>query len=145
MPQLIFDNESAPKTREPIAPGRYLCTIRFVEVTQTRKGDTMWKLRLGVEEGDHAGRSVYDNLVFSAAALPRLKGFCEAVGLPTSGNVDLTPELVRGRSCIVEIVTEEYRDKQGQMRVGNAIAYQGYWPVPRPAEGPTSDDHDLPF
>ena len=70
----------------------------------------MWKLRFEVLDGEYRGRYIFDNMVFSDAALKRVKLICSRLGLDVSGEVELTPEVIMGRKCWVTVETEEYED-----------------------------------
>ena len=127
----------------PLPNGKYRVRIDDVETTKTRKGADMWKLRLVVTEGDHEGRRIYDNLVFSKAAAGRLVGFCGALNMATSGEIELTPDMLPNKECIAAVHTEEYTDREGNVRERSAVLYRGYFPV---VDGSQSDDDDdLPF
>ena len=126
----------------PLPAGKYLSSLSEVEETETQSGDDMWKLRFSVEEGDHQGRYIFDNVVFSDAALKRAKLICSRLGLDTSGELDLTPELIKGRSCYVTAESEEYEDQEGNTKRRNVVPFAGY----ETAESTTEDaDKEPPF
>jgi len=145
MPRVSFGGPKPARNYDPIPEGRYLSTIKDIEETTTRKGDPMWKLRLQIEEGEHAGRLVFDRIVFSQRAQERLQMFCRALGLPTKGEIDLQPEMVEGKSCVVVVETEDYEDNEGLTRTGNKVAFECYLPVARPDQTEAEDASDLPF
>ena len=122
----------------------------------TRNGDEMWKLRLVVDSGPHRGRYIFDNLVFSAAAMKRVKLICSRLGLDVSHELDLTPALIRGRSCYVTVEAEEYEDQEGITKRRNVVPFAGYEcaegapAAPSTAAGNTTgaeddSEEDLPF
>ncbi len=106
--------------------GTYPCRLAEVDVAETSKGDEMWRLRWVVEEGPHQGRLIFDNLVFSSAALGRLKLVCERLGIDTSGELDLRPSMLRGRHCLVRVEIEDYEAADGQLRKRNVVPWAGY-------------------
>ena len=112
----------------PLPDGEYFCRIERVERSQSQYGDEMWKVRLAVQGGPHAGRVIYDNLTFSAESLPRVKLLCACIRLDLSGELDLTPDMLRGRDVRVRVGTEKY-----QSRARNKVFFDGY----APAEGAT--------
>lgn len=129
MPKINFENVDAPRPFEPehgdpVPPGTYVCRVVSVEETTTRHGDEMWRLRFVIEEGPHRGRLLWDNLPFSEAALPRLKLACAALGLDTSGEVDLASGGLLDRSCRLRVVVENHK---GRRR--NKVPYDGYEPL----------------
>ncbi len=134
MPTVDFSNISDPAQSNLVPEGWQPCVIRDIDVRTTRNNDPLWALRFEVESGPHEGRAIWDNLVFSKAALPRLKSFCFAIGLDVSGEVDLTPDMIRGKSCRVLVKHEEYEGRQYI-----SVAYDGF----APPEG--VEDLDVPF
>ena len=108
----------------PLPDGEYLCKIERVERSQSQYGDEMWKVRFVVQDGPHAGRPIYDNLAFSAEALPRVKLLCACISLDLSGEVDLTPDMLRGKECRVRIGTETYKGSKK-----NKVFFDGFAPT----------------
>ena len=100
MVRFNFDEAGDVRDFEPLPDGQYQVELADIALDQTRKGDPMWKLKFAVVDGPHAGRFVFDNLIFSKAAAPRVKLICSALGLDTSGEIDLTPELLLGRRAV---------------------------------------------
>ena len=145
MPKVDFNGVGDVDSYDPIPDGRYLCRLTEVETDSTRNGDEMWKLRFTVEDGSHAGRYIFDNMVFSAAAMKRVKLICSRLGLNTTGELDLTPELVKGRRCVITVHSEEYVDDQNQTKRRNVVPFAGY--DHEAVLGPVEDDDesDLPF
>ena len=128
MPKINFRNVNIPEPNgpdgKPVPAGTYVCRAVAVEETTTRHGDEMWRVRFSIEEGPHRGRLLWDNLPFSEAALPRAKLACDALGLDTEGEVDLSPDELLGRRCRLRITLETYK---GRRR--NKVAYDGYEPL----------------
>ncbi|MBE0567944.1 MAG: DUF669 domain-containing protein [Krumholzibacteria bacterium] len=138
MPRVDFTNVSDINDFSPVPDGEYLVRLTDIETDSTRSGDEMWKLRLQVEGGEHAGRLLFDNLVFSAKAMPRVKLICASFGLDVSGVLDLDPSMLLEKRALVSTYQEEYEDDKGQAKVANRIPYDGYSPVP-------GDDNAPPF
>ncbi len=126
MPRIDFNRVDDVQDFSPLPDGRYLCRLAEVEEAATQYGDEMWKLRFVVESGPHRGRYIFDNLVFSDAALKRVKLICSRLGLDVSGELDLTPSLIKGRSCYVTVETEEYEDYEGNSKQRNVVPFAGY-------------------
>jgi len=138
MPRLNFATIDAIANFAPLPDGARICTLTDIETDVTRAGDPMWKLRWTVEGGEYAGRLLFDNLAFSAKALPRVKLICECCGLDVSGEIDLEPGMLLEKRARVTTYIEEYVDDSGATKARNRIPYDGY----ASAEG--SDD-DCPF
>jgi hypothetical protein len=127
MPRVDFRAVKEARVRAPLPPGKYGCRVLDVDERTTSNGDPMWRLRLEVLVGEHRGRFVFDNLVFSARALDRLRCFCQSIGLDTSGELDLTPQMIQGKVCRVEVRVEPGND--GQASVRNKVPFRGYEPL----------------
>lgn len=156
MPRIDFNNVDDVQDFSPLPEGKYLCRLAEVEEAATQYGDDMWKLRFVVESGPHRGRYIFDNMVFSEAALKRVKLICSRLGLDVSGEIDLTPSLIKGRTCYVTVDIEEYEDQEGNLKKRNVVPFAGYeradqtapsTPPTKAAQGAQEDDseEDLPF
>ena len=126
MPKVDFSTVDDVEDFSPLPEGKYLCRLTGIEEASTQYGDELWKLRFEVIEGEHAGRYIFDNMVFSQAALKRVKLICSRLGLDVSGEIDLTPALLEGRTVWVEAQTEEYEDKEGRKKKRNVVPFAGY-------------------
>jgi hypothetical protein len=129
MPKINFANVSAVSAFAPLPADDYVCRMGDIETDVTRSGDTMWKLRWTVESGEHAGRILFDNLVFSARAMPRVKLVCESCGLDVSGELDLEPTVLMDKRARVTTYIEEYCDEQGVTKARNRVPFDGYRPI----------------
>jgi hypothetical protein len=141
MPKIDFSTIEDAKSFTPVSEGTYHCEIASVEQTTTGKGNEMWKLKLKILEGEHAGRHLFDNIVFTPAAMKRIKLVCSRLGLDTSGELDLTPAMIRGKQALVTVQIEEYVDDEGQERSRNKIPFGGY----ETAQAAGAEDDDAPF
>lgn len=156
MPRIDFDTVDDVQDFSPLPDGKYLCRVTEVEEAATQYGDEMWKVRFVVDAGPHRGRYIFDNMVFSEAALKRVKLICSRLGLNVSGALDLTSASIKGRSCYVTVETEEYEDQEGNTKRRNVVPFAGYEraddvptapPPPAANAGGAEDDseEDLPF
>jgi hypothetical protein len=154
MPRIDFNNVDNVQDFAPLPDGKYLCRVSDVEEARTQYGDEMWKLRLVVEAGPHRGRYIFDNMVFSDAAMKRVKLICSRLGLDVSGEIELTPALIRGKSCYVTVETEDYEDQEGNTKRRNRVTFAGYEHADQaaessPATAGSNDEDDseseLPF
>jgi len=121
MPKIDFNKVGGAG---PLPDGEYICKIERVERSQSQYGDEMWKVRFIVLVGQFAGRPIYDNLTFSAESLPRVKLLCSCLGLNLSGELDLTPDMIRGKQCRVRVGTKVYQD-----RPLNKVHFDGFAPA----------------
>ena len=84
----------------------------------TSNGDPMWKMDMEIVEGAFKGRSILDNLNFSAGGLKRVKviwvrgGFAEA-----DEDVELEPEDIDGTYWWIDVDRHEVnQDRQGNVK-----------------------------
>jgi len=123
MPKINFDEiENAGI----IPAGDYNCKVADIEEKTTASGNDMWRMKLQIEDGEHAGRYIYDNLVFTERAMSRIKLVCGKLGLPTKGNIDLETASLIGRKAIVSVVVEAYESNSGEMRERATVPFAGY-------------------
>lgn len=110
-----------------VPPGTYRCRIAEVRPGTTRAGDERWSLRLVVAEGQHVGKqAAWDSLVFSTRGRARARMVLNALGLPSTGKVQLEPKDLEGRHALVEVRPAEYRTPWGDGVRRNEVPYDGY-------------------
>lgn len=126
MPKVDFSKIDDVQDFSPLPPGKYPCRLVEVEEAKTQYDDEMWKLRFQVASGPHAGRFIFDNLVFSEAAIKRAKLICSRLGLDVSRELDLTTAMLKGRACQVTVEVEDYEDQQGKTKKRNVVPFAGY-------------------
>ncbi|RPH47036.1 MAG: DUF669 domain-containing protein [Planctomycetota bacterium] len=110
----------------PIPEGRYLAEVESVEEDVNKNGDDVLKLRLRVIEGEHAGAAIFDRLFFTPRALPRVKAVLKALGIEPSGSIEVTPELLQGRKCVIDVLIESYQKTDGSEGKSNVVPFAGY-------------------
>ncbi len=133
--QIDFSKVDGVGDREPLPEGSYFARVADVTEAVSGKGHPMWKVRFEVERGPYAGRAIFDRLVFSPAALRRVKTACECLGVDVRGKLDLTPDMILGRACKVRVIAEDYTDQEGETRATNSVPYDGYAPADAEADG----------
>ena len=153
MPKIDFGHVDDVQDFSPIPAGKYLCRLSGIEEASTQHGDEMWKLRFEVIKGPSAGRLIFDNLVFSEAALKRAKLICSRLWLDVSKELNLTPELIKGRVALLTVDIEPYEDAEGRTKQRNVVPFAGYERASEseaadaPPAGAAEDDSEehLPF
>jgi len=152
MPKIDFSTVDDVQDFTPLPDGKYLCRLAEIEEASTQYGDEMWKLKFVVAKGPYQGRYIFDNLVFSEAAMKRVKLICSRLGLDVSGEIELTPSMLEGKVCYLTVETEDYEDQEGKTKSRNVVPFAGYergdWTrVGDPIEEPKADtaESDLPF
>lgn len=143
MPKVDFSKIDDVQDFSPLPPGKYLCRLAEIEEATTHNNDEMWKLRFQVAEGRYAGRYIFDNLVFSEAALKRAKLICGRLGLDVSGSVDLSPDMLKGHACHVTVEVEDYEDQEGKARKRNVVPFAGYERADRAPEITPNPEEDV--
>jgi hypothetical protein len=115
---------------KPIPGGQYKCKVDKATLDQTRHGDEMWVIEHVVMEGEHAGRRIFDRIIFSSKALPRAKLVLGRLGQDVSGVWEGNPGDIVGKQAFVTVEVKEYQDKDGNSKETNAVTYDGYEEVP---------------
>ena len=126
MPKVDFSKIDDVQDFSPLPAGKYPCKLVEVEEARTQYDDEMWKLRFQVASGQYAGRFIFDNLVFSEAAIKRAKLICSRMGINVSGELNLTTDMLKGRACQVTVDVEDYEDKEGKTKKRNVVPFAGY-------------------
>ena len=126
MPKVDFSKIDDVQDFSPLPAGKYPCKLVEVEEARTQYDDEMGKLRFQVASGQYAGRFIFDNLVFSDAAIKRAKLICGRLGLNVSGELNLTTDMLKGRACQVTVDVEDYEDKEGKTKKRNVVPFAGY-------------------
>jgi hypothetical protein len=72
-----------------------------------------------------------------------LKLFLEAVGIATDSEVEVTPDLVEGKRCLVDVVVDTYTKSDGSEGRKNSVPFRGYHPID--AGGKEEDESIIPF
>jgi len=123
----------------PIPDGEYLARVAEVDDTKpTQANDEMWRIRYEILEGEYAGRYIFDNLVFSAKALKRVKLVFSRLGLDVTQDqeAEWLPAMIQDKQVKITVITEEYEAEGGTKKKRNSIPYAGFERV----EGGVSPD-----
>lgn len=135
--EIDFDARDSISDFVTVPAGTYLCRITEIRPGTTRAGDERWSLRLVVAAGQHVGKqAAWDSLVFSTRGRARARIVLQALGLPTSGKVQIEPADLEGRQALVEIRPAEYQSPNGDLVRRNEVPYDGY----RPADDVPAND-----
>ncbi|MBU1701036.1 MAG: DUF669 domain-containing protein [Candidatus Eisenbacteria bacterium] len=136
MPRINFSNVDDAQNFKPLPEGVYHCRVIDVKESSTLHGDDMWKLWFEVASGDYQGRRIFDNLVFSDRAMPRVKHICSKLGVDVTGEVNMTPALLIDREAMVSVIEADYVDEGGNTKTSNRVLFAGYEAV----EPPSNDE-----
>lgn len=118
----------------PPPPGKYLVQIVDIEAKFTNGGDEMWNIELEITQGEHAGKKLFDNMIFSVKAMPRAKMICSRFGLDVNKDFDLKEEMLLNHQAIATVDRIEEYEGQNGIRRNAKIAYAGYEPAPKGQE-----------
>lgn len=133
MPRIDMDKIPDNDTREPLPDGTYRVELTKIEEKTTKNGDEMWNLDFTVRDKKFSGRHIFDNLVFSDAAMKRVKLVCSRLGLNVKGEVDLVPSMLLHREALVSVIIEdrEIVDDTGKTKRihRNSVPFDGYLPI----------------
>ena len=103
-----------------VPEGDYEVTITEVNVSETQKGDEMWKLKLAINDGEYKGKTLFTQLVFNDGGYGNIKKLYSAIfGSKLPKNCETSDIL--DEQVIVTVVHTEYNGKT----YAN-VAYAGY-------------------
>ena len=145
--EIDFDANDPVSDFVTVPAGTYFCRVGEVRRGQTRAGDERWSMRLVVAGGQHVGKqAAWDSLVFSARGRSRARIVLQALGLPSTGTVDIEPDGLTGRAALVTVRPTEYESPSGGVVRRNEVPYDGYRaPDADPPSGSdTPQDSDTP-
>lgn len=96
-----------PDADQPVAAGTYNATIVAAEPTTSQAGNPMIKIRWRIDdEGPAHKRNIFDNLVFTPAALWRVRQVLTALGYADNFNGNVNPESLIGESATIKLVIQ---------------------------------------
>lgn len=125
-----FDARSVDEAGDftPIPEGTYPCECQSIETKSTKSGDVMWNIKWRVISGEYEGKIFYDNLVFSEAALSRVKLVAKRVALldVDSGPVDFETRHLQDKCAMITVEINEYTNDQGKQVRNNKPTFGGY-------------------
>lgn len=106
MPVIDFSNV---KGLEPVEEGTYSLRIEKATSGTSASGQPKIDLQWTIEEGELAGRKIFDTLSFHPDALWRTKLVLEALGFDVDGEIDSDelPEQLLGQSAVCEVEIQE--------------------------------------
>lgn len=119
---LAFD-PVAESSRELLPERSYQVQVVAVDSTKvSQAGNPKIEVQLGiVNDAEHTGRRLFDNLTLTPKAAWKLVQFMEAIKVSVSANFD--PNDWIGKTCWVDVGQETYegtaRNKVGRYRAGN--------------------------
>jgi len=103
------------KGLEPIPVGDYLCSLVAAEETVSKAGNEMINLRWKVEEDEFEGRIIFDAMVFTEAAMFRVKQTLRGLGFPKNfaGEIDVEGLVGRTAMLLIDIENSTQTDDDG--------------------------------
>ena len=135
MKTIDFSTVRDPNEQSLLPPDRYLAEIERVEEDTSQRGDDVLKLLLRVTDGDHAGAVIFDRLYFTEKAMPRVKLLLKALGISTEESIEVTPALLVGHKCLVDVYVDSFTRNDGSEAQSNAIPYVGYHALDEEEQG----------
>lgn len=126
MPEVDFPNTEEASSFSLVPKANYLCELVKIEEQLTKHKDVLWRLHFKIIEGEYSGSYIFDNMVFSQAAMKRVKLICSRLGLDVSTKINLIPEMILHKRCILSVTIEKYTDSQGNIKEKNVVPYAGY-------------------
>jgi hypothetical protein len=119
------------------AEGQHVVKLIEIEEGESQAGNDMLSATFQVVKGTSTGAKLYDNFVLTEKALWKLQSFLVAVGMKADGKIVLDLDKLIGKTCIVEVVHEEYEGKT-RARIQEFLKLNA-----KKAEDEDEDDEDL--
>jgi 5S rRNA maturation endonuclease (ribonuclease M5) len=133
--ELTVDDVRAPKAEDTskkkefklVPPGKYIARVHSAHEEKVNYGEgeeLTWKIRYLVQKGINQGDSVFERLKFQEErSLQKVKSLFQSLGIPTKGEVEISPGMIYGHSCIIEVgITKDEEHEYNRVL--------GYEPVP---------------
>lgn len=144
MVRINTSNVPDGETFEPVPAGRYNLVLEKWGEQTSGNGKQFINCEFVINDGDFAGRKIWDKFFLTEASWWRLKQLARAIDFDKTDSAEgfEHEELFRSAvNCaapiVAQIVIEPYKDKKGVDRESNKIdSYQSRQPV---------DDSDTPF
>jgi hypothetical protein len=125
-PRVDWDTVPDAPTYEPLPVGWYRVKVENCTETLTRTQDTMFGIVFVVQDGVHAGRKLFDNIIFSEKCYSRAKLVCKRLGLSVEGIANVEPADLLGKEVMIQTSGFETYLKDGNERIKNVIPFDGY-------------------
>jgi hypothetical protein len=113
-------NPNDLKEMPPIKEGRYVFKVANAEEQTSKSGNPMIKLDMCVKISDYKSLPIFDYLVSTEKALFKIKQFCQSVGLPFNG--DLNVDDVLGKTGEALFMHETGSDGRKYLKVAKYIS-----------------------
>ena len=132
-----------PQDFGPIPAGEYSFKVKDAETRQTANGKTKYTIKAEVQDGAHAGRLVWDDLIVSPESAGAMGFFfrkMKALGLDeqffaTGPNDDAITAALNGRSFLGKVIVDNYGGKDRNKIDGyKPLAAQGGFIPPSPQQ-----------
>lgn len=123
-----------------VPEGTYLCRVAEVREGLARDGSARWGYRLEVAEGEYAGRTAaWDAITWSDRGIHRVKRVLSALGVDTSGPVEIEAADLVGLRAFATLEPEEREDPvTGRRQIRLRVPYAGYAPERPAGDGATA-------
>ena len=93
--------------------GQWLAKLKKIELGESQgSGDECLKAQFEVIDGRAKGDTVFETFSLNEKALWKLKGFLEAIGMKSTGKLNLDLDKLEGKVCIIDVIHDEYQGKK---------------------------------
>lgn len=103
----VINFADVPDANEPVPAGTYNCTIVAAEPKTSKANNPMIAIRWRIDdEGPAHKRNIFDNLVFTPAALWKVRQVLEAIGFANNFAGAVNPESLIGEQATLKITIQ---------------------------------------
>ena len=93
--------------------GEWLAKLKKIELGESQgSGDECLKAQFEVIDGRAKGDTVFETFSLNEKALWKLKGFLEAIGMKSTGKLNLDLDKLEDKVCIIDVIHDEYQGKK---------------------------------
>ena len=93
--------------------GEWLAKLKKIELGESQgSGDECLKAQFEVIDGRAKGDTVFETFSLNEKALWKLKSFLEAIGMKSTGKLNLDLDKLEGKVCIIDVIHDEYQGKK---------------------------------
>ena len=93
--------------------GEWLAKLKKIELGESQgSGDECLKAQFEVIDGRAKGDTVFETFSLNEKALWKLKSFLEAIGMKSTGKLNLDLDKLEDKVCIIDVIHDEYQGKK---------------------------------
>lgn len=129
MPEVDFTGvpDAEEGSFEPMPAGKYHARVESVQTRYDKAGSEYFNVKFKIIEGEFEGRFFWDGIFFTKNSLGRLKLVASRLlGIKPLGKILITADMFTDKTCWLELIQEDYMDKNNKPKRKNTVPFGGY-------------------